>query len=89
MRPFCRTLVQKEPFRGSISKVLADDRLGLSGSYDATIRLWDLARKKESEKLIGPHKEAIMDFEWENSLLVSGDKAGVVAIWVDFESLRT
>jgi len=35
-----------------------------------------------SEKLIGPHKEAIMDFEWINSLLVSGDKSGVVAIWV-------
>lgn len=32
--------------------------------------------------MIGPHKEAIMDFEWQNSLLVSGDKSGVVAIWV-------
>lgn len=62
--------------------MLADDKLGISGSYDATIILWDLAKKDMSEKLIGPHKEAIMDFEWENSLLVSGDKSGVVAIWV-------
>lgn len=42
---------------------MADDRLGISGSYDATIMLWDLARKEMCEKLIGPHKEAIMDFE--------------------------
>lgn len=68
--------------RGSISKVMADDHLGISSSYDATIMLWDLAKKDMSEKLIGPHKEAIMDFEWVNSLLVSGDKSGVVAIWV-------
>lgn len=61
--------------------MLADDRLGMSGSYDATIMLWDLASKQNCQKLIGPHKEAIMDFEWSNSLLVSGDKSGVVAIW--------
>jgi hypothetical protein len=42
--------------------VLADDRIGVSGSYDATIILWDLLAKAESERLIGPHKEAIMDF---------------------------
>jgi WD40 repeat protein len=61
---------------------MADDHLGISASYDATIILWDLAKRDMSEKLIGPHKEAIMDFEWSNSLLVSGDKSGVVAIWV-------
>ncbi len=61
---------------------MADDQVGISGSYDATIILWDLGRRDMSEKLIGPHKEAIMDFEWMNSLLVSGDKSGVVAIWV-------
>lgn len=63
---------------------MADDRLGISASYDATMIMWDLGSKNLSEKLIGPHKEAIMDFEWQNSLLVSGDKAGVVAIWVIF-----
>jgi WD40 repeat protein len=61
---------------------MANDQIGISASYDATIILWDLAKRSMSEKLIGPHKEAIMDFEWANSLLVSGDKSGVVAIWV-------
>lgn len=54
--------VYKNIYRGSISKVLANDSLGISGSYDATIMLWDLSKKDMSEKLIGPHKEAIMDF---------------------------
>ena len=67
-----------------MSKVLADDKMGISGSYDASIILWDLGSKTVSERLIGPHKEAIMDFEWKNSLLISGDKSGVVAIWVYF-----
>jgi hypothetical protein len=30
-----------------------------------------------------------MDFEWENSLLVSGDKSGVVAMWVNDDIFRT
>ena len=29
-----------------------------------------------------------MDFEWKNSLLVSGDKSGVVALWVKLVLLR-
>jgi hypothetical protein len=41
---------------------MADDRMGISSSYDATMILWDLSSKSLSEKLIGPHKEAIMDF---------------------------
>lgn len=81
MRSFSRSSVCEAICRGSISKVLADDHLGISSSYDATIILWDLAKRDMSDKLIGPHKEAIMDFEWVNSLLVSGDKSGVVAIW--------
>ena len=82
MRPLSGPSVSLKPLRGSISKVMADDHVGISASYDATIILWDLAKKGVSDKLVGPHKEALMDFEWVNSLLVSGDKSGVVAIWV-------
>ena len=67
---------------------MADDRIGISASYDATMILWDLGSKAMSQKLIGPHKEAIMDFEWKNSLLISGDKSGVVAIWVKANQYR-
>ena len=82
MRSFPGPSVPPNSLRGSISKVMADDHVGISASYDATIILWDLGKRDMSDKLIGPHKEAIMDFEWMNSLLVSGDKSGVVAIWV-------
>ena len=60
---------------------MANDRVGISASYDATIIVWDLARKSQSQKLIGPHKEAVMNFEWHESLLVSSDKSGVLGIW--------
>lgn len=55
--------------------------MGISASYDATIILWDLAARTESRKLLGPHKEAVFTFDWNQSLLVSGDKAGVIGIW--------
>ena len=32
-------------FRGSISKVMGNDSIGISASYDATMILWDLSRK--------------------------------------------
>lgn len=34
-----------------------------------------------AQQLAGPHKNAILDFDWHNSLLVSGDKNGVMALW--------
>ena len=34
-----------------------------------------------AQQLAGPHKNAILDFDWHNSLLVSGDKNGVIALW--------
>jgi hypothetical protein len=48
MRTFSRTSVLLEnKFRGSISKVMANDSLGISSSYDATMLLWDLDKKKQ------------------------------------------
>lgn len=60
---------------------MGSDSVAISASYDASIRLWDIKKKQSSAKLVGPHKEAIMDFDWKNSLLVSGDKSGVMSIW--------
>lgn len=61
--------------------MMGSDSLGISASYDASIILWDLKKKQSSSKLVGPHKDAVMDFEWRNSLLVSGDKNGIMSIW--------
>jgi len=46
----------------------------------------NLDSKQEATRLVGPHKAAVLDFDWRNSLVVSGDKSGVVAFWV-FSSL--
>lgn len=81
MLTFYRTWVFLFLFRGSISKVMASDSVGISSSYDASIIMWDIKKKKSGAKLIGPHKEAVMDFDWHNSLLVSGDKNGIISIW--------
>ena len=43
--------------------------------------IWDLDSKQNLQILAGPHKDPIFDFAWHNSLLISGDKKGVMAIW--------
>lgn len=43
--------------------------------------IWNLNSMNEATKLFGPHKSAILDFDWRNSLAVSGDKFGVVSFW--------
>lgn len=42
----------------------------------------DLTSKTEAMKLTGPHKSPVLEFDWHNSLLVSGDKDGYIAFWV-------
>lgn len=37
--------------------------------------------KKSAGLLVGPHKNAVLDFKFNNSLLVSGDKNGTIALW--------
>lgn len=71
----------------TISKIKADDKYTLvSSSYDCTLRVWPLKfakfkHKNCGEVLVGAHKHPIMDFDWENRLVVSGDKAGTVVFW--------
>ncbi len=28
------------------------------------------------------HRDAVLDFDWKNSLCVSGDKSGTISFWV-------
>lgn len=71
----------------TISKVLADSSNTLvSSSYDCTLRVWPLKFSKFKHKncgeiLVGRHKNPVMDFDWRNRLVVSGDKAGLVVFW--------
>ncbi|KAL4459982.1 hypothetical protein ABPG74_003508 [Tetrahymena malaccensis] len=67
---------------GSITKVMVDENnVAVSASYDCTLCIWDLQSKNQAARLHGPHKDAVLDFTWNNSLVVSGDKQGVIAIW--------
>jgi len=73
-----------------------DYNVGASSSYDHTIMIWylrilqgklnvlyrDLTTKQEAQKLVGPHKSPVLDFDWHFSLLVSGDKDGFLGFWV-------
>lgn len=66
----------------SVSKLKVDENnICISSSYDCTLNIWNLDDTRVSEKMFGPHKNAIVDFEWKNSLCVSGDKDGVVSFW--------
>ena len=42
--------------KAAISKVMGNDKLGISASYDATLILWDLHKKDMAKTLLGPHK---------------------------------
>ena len=73
--------------RGSISKVMVDENdIAVSSAYDYTMMIWDLTTKKEVQKLFGPHKQPILDFDWHNSLIASGDKNGTVVLWVSLKN---
>jgi WD40 repeat protein len=80
-----RNIVKCDTLMGhktSISKLKVDENsICISASYDCTMNIWDLDDTRKSDKMFGPHKNAIMDFDWKNSLVVSGDKDGVVAFW--------
>ena len=82
----------------SVSKLKVDqNNICISASYDCTLNIWDLDNTRVSEKMFGPHKNAIIDFDWKNSLVVSGDKDGLVSFWdingtsftKSFENLNT
>ena len=61
--------------QGSVTKVMVDSsNIAITGSYDCTLMLWNLNGLNEGRKFFGPHKSAVMDFDWNNSLLVSGDR---------------
>jgi WD40 repeat protein len=62
---------------GSISKVRVDSsNVAISAGYDASLLVWSLDTLQCVNGLFNGHKAAVMEFEWNNSLAVSGDKNG-------------
>jgi F-box/WD-40 domain protein MET30 len=57
-----------------------DDNILASGSYDATVRIWDLQTGKQLRVLRG-HQAGIRCLQYDDSKLVSGSLDGVIKIW--------
>lgn len=57
-----------------------DDNILASGSYDATIRIWNLETGAEVRVLRG-HQAGIRCLQFDDSKLISGSLDGVVKIW--------
>lgn len=75
----CQTLTGHN---STISKILVDEQnIGISASYDASLLIWNLDTIECSQGLFNVHKDAVVEFAWQNSLVVSGDRTGNMAIW--------
>jgi len=66
----------------TISKIDVDSQnIGVSGSYDASLLVWSLDTLTCVQGLFNGHKDAVVEFAWQHSLVVSGDRGGSMAIW--------
>mmetsp|Transcript_31016 Transcript_31016/g.30478 ORF Transcript_31016/g.30478 Transcript_31016/m.30478 type:complete len:99 (+) Transcript_31016:269-565(+) len=67
---------------GSISKVKVDqNNVAVTAAYDSALLIWNLDTSECLQGLFNGHKDAVMEFEWNNSLVVSGARDGSMAIW--------
>lgn len=70
------------PYSASISKVMVDNRnTGIASSYDTTLSIWSLDSLKCESLLSGVHTKPVTEFDWKNSLCVSGDREGTICVW--------
>lgn len=66
----------------SVSKVMVDsNNIAISGSYDRSLLIWDLNKGSCEAGLFDGHDDAVMTFDWRNSLCVSADRKGGVSVW--------
>lgn len=67
---------------GSISKVKVDaHNVAISAAYDSSLLVWNLDTRECITGLFNGHKDSVMEFEWFNSLCVSGARDGTMAMW--------
>jgi len=78
-RVMCKTMMGHN---STISKIDTDERnIGVSASYDSSLLVWNLDSSECVQGLFNAHKDAVVEFAWRNSLVVSGDRGGSMAIW--------
>jgi len=75
----CQNLVGHN---GSISKVKVDvNNIAVTAAYDSALLVWNLDTRECLQGLFNGHKDSVMEFEWMNSLVVSGARDGSIALW--------
>jgi WD40 repeat protein len=75
----CQTI---QGHNSTISKIMVDHKnIGVSGSYDSSLLVWNLDTITCLSGLFNGHSEPVVEFDWRNSLVVSGDRGGSMAIW--------
>ena len=57
------------------------NNVGISSSYDSSLLVWNLDTIECAQGLFNGHKDPVVEFEWNNSLVVSGDRGGSMALW--------
>lgn len=70
-------------FKGHTNGVMCvqfDDHILASGSYDATIKIWDIESGRELRSLVG-HELGVRCLQFDDTLLVSGSLDGTLKMW--------
>lgn len=69
----------------SVSRVRChnESNIGMSASYDTTLKVWDLdaARELHTLKSVNSHTRPVTEFFWKNALAVSGGRDGLLCAW--------
>jgi len=69
---------------GFVSDVVmsSDGQFALSGSWDGTLRLWDLTSGQTTRRFVGHTKDVLsVAFSADNRQIVSGSRDGTIKLW--------
>ena len=55
--------------------------IAVTAAYDSSLLIWNLDTLECLQGLFNGHKDSVMEFEWVNSLVVSGGRDGSMAVW--------
>eukprot|EP01059_Diplonema_ambulator_P013183 TRINITY_DN23706_c0_g1_i5.p1 TRINITY_DN23706_c0_g1~~TRINITY_DN23706_c0_g1_i5.p1 ORF type:complete len:348 (+),score=67.13 TRINITY_DN23706_c0_g1_i5:73-1116(+) len=57
------------------------NNIAVSCSYDRTLKLWDCNGGGQCVGTLTGHRQSVMEFLWEGSTIVSGDRSGEIRAW--------